>query len=154
MNVMQLLRRHVEARANERGYSLDYIQPCFLEDLGDGLWSVDVDSEFYPKAKPSLPAAPQPDPGPEQGPGTELKKLLKSWLGITASPNCACNARAKQMDQWGPEECENRLPEIVGWLEEQAKARGLPFVRFAGEQAVKLAIRRAKSQAKRSAAGT
>lgn len=53
------------------------------------------------------------------------------------------------MDEWGPDICEQNLPTIVGWLEEQAKARGLPFVRFAGEQAVKLAIRRARKKARK-----
>jgi hypothetical protein len=53
------------------------------------------------------------------------------------------------MDEWGPDLCEQNLPTIVGWLEEQAKARNLPFVRFAGEQAVKLAIRRARKKARK-----
>lgn len=81
------------------------------------------------------------------GPGTELKALLKDWLGIVASPNCSCNARARTMDEWGPDVCEERIPEIVGWLEEQARGRKLPFVRFAAEQAVKMAIRRARKKA-------
>jgi hypothetical protein len=152
MNIMHLRREHVEARANERGYTVDSIQPCFLKEMGDGLWEVDVEHEAYPKARePAFGAQPVADEPavPEEGPGTELKKLLKNWLGITASPNCACNARARQMDQWGPDLCEQNLPEIVGWLEEQARARNLPFVRFAGEQAVKLAIRRARKAAKK-----
>lgn len=94
------------------------------------------------------PAVPPP-PARGEGPGTELKALLRDWLGIVASPNCSCNARARQMDEWGPDRCEQNLPEIVSWLEEQAKSRGLPFVRFAGEQAVKLAIRRARKKARK-----
>jgi len=82
------------------------------------------------------------------GPGTELKALLKV-IGITSSPTCSCNARAKTMDSWGPDECEARLPEIVGWLEEESRKRNLPFVRFAAEQVVKLAIRRARRSAAR-----
>jgi hypothetical protein len=152
MNIMHLRREHVEARANERGYSIESIQPCFLQEIGDGLWEVDVENDAYPKAREpvfgSEPVAGIPVVT-EAGPGTELKKLLKNWLGITASPNCACNARARQMDQWGPDLCEQNLPEIVGWLEEQARARNLPFVRFAGEQAVKMAIRRARKAAKK-----
>jgi hypothetical protein len=96
-------------------------------------------------------ATPRPPKVEEvgHGPGTELKALLKDWLGIQASPNCPCNARARQMDEWGPDLCEQNLQTIVGWLEEQAKARKLPFVRFAAEQAVKLAIRRARKKAAR-----
>jgi len=85
------------------------------------------------------------EPAPT-GPGTQLKALL-SLIGITSSPNCSCNARAKQMDEWGPDECEKRMPEIVTWLGEEAKRRGLPFVRLAGEQIVKMAIRRARKAA-------
>lgn len=95
----------------------------------------------------TVPPVPPPPPAPASGPGTELKALLKDWLGIQASPNCSCNARARQMDEWGPDLCEENLPTIVSWLEEQAKARKLPFVRFAAEQAVKLAIRRARKKA-------
>lgn len=103
------------------------------------------------KRPPNDPArVPKGDPpAPTSGPGTELKGLLKDWLGIQASPNCSCNARARQMDEWGPDLCEQNLQTIVGWLEEQAKARKLPFVRFAAEQAVKLAIRRARKKAAR-----
>ena len=148
MNIMRLKREHVVARAEERGYAVDSIEPCFIRDLGDGFWEVDVDHEAYPKRKEPPPqVAAVVKPAPTSGPGTELKGLLKTWLGIVATPNCSCNARARQMDEWGPDVCEQRLPEIVGWLEEQAKARKLPFVRFAAEQAVKLAIRRARKKA-------
>ena len=92
-----------------------------------------------------VPSAP-PEPAVPHGPGTHLKGLL-ALIGITASPNCSCNARAKQMDEWGPDECEKRMPEIVTWLGEEAKRRGLPFVRLAGEQIVKMAIRRARKAA-------
>lgn len=123
--------------------------------LVQGTWVIgkeDFDS-ILSKArliKPRAAPAPQP-PAPTHGPGTELKALLKDWLGIEATSNCSCNARARQMDEWGPDECERRIPEIVGWLEEQARARKLPFVRFAAEQAIKLAIRRARKAAARQA---
>lgn len=93
----------------------------------------------------AAPEQPAPPP-PPAGPGTQLKGLLR-LIGIEASPNCSCNARAKQMDEWGPDECEQRLPEIVDWLGEEAKRRGLPYMRLAGEQIVKLAIRRARKAA-------
>jgi hypothetical protein len=104
-------------------------------------------------SSPVVPARQKPGvlraTAPTSGPGTELKALLKDWLGIVASPNCSCNARARQMDEWGPDLCEQNLPTIVDWLGEQAAARKLPFVRFAAEQAVKLAIRRARKKAAR-----
>ena len=89
----------------------------------------------------SQPAAPT------HGPGTELKKLL-ALIGITATPNCSCNARAKRMDQEGCEWCEAHLDEIVGWLREEATKRKLPFVDMAG----RVLIRRAISNARREQA--
>lgn len=131
---------HLEARCRERGYTLDEVRPCIVSQDGDRI----VVDESHP-AFPSRPKTP-PTP-PASGPGAELKKLLARWLGIHAQPNCTCNAHAAQMDEWGPDECERRLDEIVGWLEEQARGRGLPFVRFAAQQVVKLAIRRARAAA-------
>lgn len=149
---------HLEQRCRERGYTLDEVRPCIVRKDGDQI-TVDVDHPAYPRAPKPLAhaiaggpqvAVPEPTPPPPAaGPGTELKAILRDWLGIVASPNCSCNARARQMDEWGPDECERRIPEIVVWLEEQAKARNLPFVRFAGEQAVKLSIRRARKKARR-----
>ena len=142
--------------AATRGYSLEQVSQCVVSQSGNWL-TVDDTHPAYPRSKKAGtlpdPAITAPPAGsrtvkvPASGPGTELKTLLKNWLGITASPNCSCNARAKQMDVWGADECERRIPEIVGWLEQQAKGRGLPFMRFAGEQAVKLAIRRARRKA-------
>lgn len=77
------------------------------------------------------------------GPGTELKKLLKK-IGIVASAGCSCNARAAQMDAWGPAECTVRLEEIVSWLQEEAKKRHLPFVRTAARLMVRKAISNSK----------
>ncbi len=84
------------------------------------------------------------------GPGTELKKLL-AGVGITATPNCSCNARARTMDANGCEWCEAHLDEIVGWLREEATKRGLPFVDMAGRVLVKRAISNArKAEARRA----
>ena len=80
------------------------------------------------------------------GPGTELKRLLKT-IGITATPNCSCNARARVMDGNGCDWCEANVDTIVGWLREEAAKRKLPFVDMAG----RLLVRRAISNFKRSA---
>lgn len=143
------------ARCRERGYTLDEVRACIVSEDGDQI-TVDETHPAYPRTpKPGFvppvarPVQPPQPPAPTSGPGTELKAILKDWLGIQASPNCSCNARARQMDEWGPDLCEQNLPTIVEWLEEQAKARNLPFVRFAGEQAVKLAIRRARKKARK-----
>ena len=89
--------------------------------------------------RPSVPAS---------GPGTELKKIL-SLVGITASPTCSCNARARRMDEEEKREpgwCAAHVDEIVGWLREEAEKRGLPFIDMAG----RVIVRRAISNARRA----
>lgn len=81
------------------------------------------------------------------GPGSQLKKLL-ARIGINATPTCSCNARAVKMDEWGPDVCEEKIDEIVGWLREEATKRKLPFLDAAG----RLIIRKAISNARKKAA--
>jgi hypothetical protein len=82
------------------------------------------------------------------GPGTELKKLLAGWpFYLTSTPDCACNARAAEMDRREQEAhgwCGDNIDTIVGWLREQAQARGLPFLDAAGRMLVRRAIRNAR----------
>lgn len=82
---------------------------------------------------------------PSTGPGTELKALLKT-IGITAKPNCSCNKRAKIMDEKGCDWCEENIDEIDGWLAEESKKRGLPYISLAGKTLIRLAIRRARKK--------
>ena len=97
-----------------------------------------------PTARPESIRTCNVPPAPAtHGPGTELKKLL-SDVGITATPDCACNARADEMDRQGVEWCEANLDTIVGWLREQAEARGLPFLDVAGRLLVRRAIANAR----------
>ena len=145
---MRLLREHVEGRADERGYDPEWILPCFISDLGDGYWEVDVNHERYPKAR-SFGVHKNEEKPVTQGPGTELKNLL-AFAGITSSPSCKCNARAKVMDEMEdkfPGWCATNMTTILGWLKEESAKRNLPFIPFAAEQAVKLAIRRAQKKA-------
>jgi len=82
----------------------------------------------------------------DYGPGTELKSLLKK-VGINASPNCSCNARARKMNEMEQKEpgwCEAHIDEIVGWLREEATKRKLPFIDAAGRLLVRRAIANAR----------
>jgi len=86
------------------------------------------------------------------GPGTELSKLLKR-IGIVATPNCSCNARARRMDIEEAREpgwCEAHLDEIVGWLREEATKRKLPFLDAAGRVLVRRAISNARREQARA----
>ncbi len=145
--------KHLAARCRERGYTLDEVRPCIVSEDGDQI-TVDETHSSYPReAKPGFaPPKPQP-PAPTSGPGTELKALLKT-IGITASPGCSCNARARKMDEEEAKEpgwCAAHLDEIVGWLREEATKRRLPFVDMAGRVLVKRAISNArKAEARRA----
>lgn len=77
------------------------------------------------------------------GPGTELKKILKRF-GIIAKPNCSCNKRANEMDEWGVELTIQRKDLVLSWLEEEAKKRKLPFFKTVGTMIINQAIKRAK----------
>jgi hypothetical protein len=80
-----------------------------------------------------------------QGPGAELKALL-GYVGITATPSCPCNQRAKVMNERGCDWCEENIDTISGWLEEEAKKRNLPYMHAAGRMLIRLAIRRARKK--------
>lgn len=91
----------------------------------------------------------------EDGPGTELKALLKDWLGIEASPACACNAMSRKMNASGIAWClsDAGMAEILGVMRaEHAKrwADGrtrLPWTDLGARQLVRLACRRARAKA-------
>ena len=130
-------RSFLKARCVERGYTLDEVMPCVVSQDGDE-WVIDITSPSYPRES----RLPEP---PSRGPGWELKKLLAGWpFYITSSVGCSCNAYAAQMDQWGCDECEGRMDEIVAHLRSQATARGLPFIDAAGRFLVKRAIKNAR----------
>jgi len=141
---------HLAARCRQRGYTMDEVRACIVSKDGDQI-TVDETHAAYPRVPKPQPA-PQP-PAPARGPGTELKKLLK-LVGITATPNCSCNARAAKMDQEGVEWSEAHLDEIVGWLREEATKRGLPFVDMAGRVLVRRAISNARKEAARATQAT
>jgi hypothetical protein len=153
---MRLLRRHVEARARERGHDLASIEPCFVSQYDNGWWEVDVDHPAYPRTpKPGFVPPRSKQAEPPHGPGTELKALLKDWLGIESSPTCSCNKMAAKMNAAGPDWCETDagLTEILGVMRaEHAKRRDagetrLPWTDFGATQLVKLACRRARAKA-------
>lgn len=89
------------------------------------------------------------------GPGTELKRLLKDWLGITPTAGCSCNAMAARMDALGPEWCASDagMAEILGvmraehakrWADGRTK---LPWTDFGAARLVQLACFRARRNA-------
>lgn len=55
---------------------------------------------------------------PEEGPGTELKKILAD-MGIQPKASCSCTKRAIQMDQWGVDGCRKNLEQILEWVRDE-----------------------------------
>lgn len=78
--------------------------------------------------------------------GTELKRLLKTWLGFEPVPGCSCNKKARVMDQRGCDWCQENVGTIVGWLkrEHQRQKALLPFSEIAAKLLVRRAIRNAR----------
>ena len=117
----------------------------------EGVFSIKISASVDPCASfagasltprivaPNVPLGSPPPDVVAIGPGVELKSLLK-LAGIVASPNCSCNARAAQMDAWGEYGCAVRLPEITGWLKEEATKRNLWFFPPAGVALILAAI--------------
>lgn len=88
-------------------------------------------------------------PKPAGGAGTELKALL-GMVGIKSTPDCSCNKRAKIMDEKGVQWCKENVPEILSWLQEEARKRRLPFSRLAARKLVQLSIAKAERKAAKS----
>lgn len=75
--------------------------------------------------------------------GTHLKVLLQSLL-LANTKSCRCESRAEHMNHMGNDWCEQNIETIVGWMKEEAAARGLPFVSAIGRLLVQRAIRNAR----------
>lgn len=134
-------KRFFIERCIERGYTVKESSGCIIKKHDNGEWEIDTNHPSYPKTH---------KPQALSGPGSQLKLLL-SKIGIRASANCSCNARAQKMDIMEKEEpgwCENNIDTIVGWLREEAEKRGLPFIEIIAKGIVKLAIKRAKKNVK------
>lgn len=84
------------------------------------------------------------------GVGSELTKILHRF-GIRQTARCQCATRAAALDATGIDEASKpeRIEEAVGWLEEEATRRRLPFSRLAA----RLLIKRAISNARRASRG-
>lgn len=114
------------------GYEADVLR--LSSDLGNG--KLGISEEDYEALKLRYRGVAS------GGVGTQLKVLL-SKIGIQATPSCRCSARARAMDLRGIGWCRDNSEQIVTWLEEEAAARGLPFLRSAGRGLLWLAIKRA-----------
>jgi hypothetical protein len=122
-------------RCLERGYLLSDVMPCVIKQDGD-IWTIDETHEKYPHQRDDKIYL-------GTGVGTELKKIL-SLIGITTTPDCSCNAKAKIMNEKGIEWCKNNIDVIANWLKEEAVKRNMPFYSFIAKKLIKIAIGRAE----------
>lgn len=144
MIILSLEGIRSQAESRPAGYYEDVVSRGVMREDGFIEFEQAVFDELVRKYSPD--ASRLHASGPTSGAGTELKKLLSS-IGITATPNCSCNARAADMDRNGVEWCESNIDTIVEWLREEAEKRGLPFVDLAGRLLVRRAIRNARRDA-------
>lgn len=88
------------------------------------------------------------------GPGTELKKILKKWFGIEASAGCSCNSMAIKMDALGPDWCESEsgLLEIINTMKNEYIKRQtnnwvkLPWSDLLAKKMIHIACKKARKQ--------
>ena len=81
---------------------------------------------------------------PNEGPGTELKKLL-SWFHSPDKRKCKCQTRIQKMNAWGPDKCELKIETIVRWLKHSSAINKIPFFEPAVRLVIRTAIRRSRS---------
>lgn len=138
MKLHRVAMPHLHAVASNRadGY-LDSVRAAAVEVFSTHVVLTDDDYQRLRDAFPPLRLA--------AGPGTELKKLLRT-IGIVSTPGCSCNARAATMDANGCEWCEQNVDAITGWLREEATKRRLPFLDAAGRVLVRRAIHNARKE--------
>ncbi len=99
-------------------------------------------------------AAAAPGDAVGDGPGTELKRLLKDWFGLTANMGCSCNKMARRMNANGPAWCEGPgMNEIVNAMRQEHYKRLanrqtiLPWSDYGAKWLIRIACNRARSKA-------
>ena len=79
----------------------------------------------------------------DQGPGTELKKLI-SWFYSPSKKKCKCQTRIAKMNAWGPDKCAENIDTIMRWLRHSAQMNSVIFIEPAVRILVWIAIRRSR----------
>ncbi len=73
------------------------------------------------------------------GPGSILTNMIKT-IGIKSSSNCSCRKHALEMNDKGPDWCEENMDTILSCLKEESAKRKLPYVEFVAKSMVQRAI--------------
>lgn len=108
-------------------YSQAFIEQKLREALGDN--PAQSLRALFPKTLEENP----------NGTGSILAGMIHS-LGIKMTANCSCRRHALEMNEKGPEWCEQNIDTILSWLEEESKKRSIPFVKPVAKLMVQRAI--------------
>lgn len=114
------------------------------EKLGDASRSVlekllydSIKEDTAQKLRAKFPKTLEENPN---GPGTILTNMI-STMGIKSSSNCSCRRHAIEMNDNGPDWCEQNMSTILGWLKEESAKRHLPYIESVASLVVKRAIK-------------
>ncbi len=94
-------------------------------------------ADFSKRKQPGVPPS-------NEGPGTELKKLL-SWFHSPDKRKCKCQTRIQKMNAWGPDKCEQKMETILRWMRHSSKFHKIPFFEPAVRLVIRTATRRSRS---------
>jgi hypothetical protein len=112
-------------------WTIEQAENRVLEKLGP-----DIDKGL----KALFPKTLEDDP---YGPGTILSQMLAT-IGIKSTPSCACRRHAIEMNEKGPDWCDQNMDKILEWLKEESVKRGIPFVQTAARLMVSRAVNKSR----------
>tara|TARA_R100000278_G_scaffold29947_1_gene27572 strand:+ start:20816 stop:21340 length:525 start_codon:yes stop_codon:yes gene_type:complete len=145
--ILKILQsKNIQVMYHEQTNTISFNTGGLTEPEINEIWSVKDDIVKLLKDDPDQF---RPD-SMSSGPGTQLKKLLAKF-GIHSKANCSCNKRAHAMDHNGNDWVENNVETVVGWLQEEANKRGLPFLKTAGRILIKKAVANSRKAQKEEA---
>lgn len=90
--MIRCLRRHLEARCRERGYTLEQVRPCIVSEEGD-LLVVDETHPAYPRSKPGL--------GDIVAAGLATVGITKERVSKAIGRDCGCAKRQAALNEFG-----------------------------------------------------
>ena len=96
--------------------------------------------EIQAKLQANYPRTLEQDPN---GPGSILTGMI-SALGIKSTSTCSCRRHALQMNEEGPDWCEQNIDTILNWLKDESQKRSLPYVETVARVMVNRAINKSR----------
>jgi hypothetical protein len=96
--------------------------------------------EIQANLQANYPRTLEQDPN---GPGSILTGMI-SALGIKSTSTCSCRRHALQMNEEGPDWCEQNIDTILNWLKDESQKRSLPYVETVARVMVNRAINKSR----------